>query len=121
MIKLISTFIVLSIFSIFQDKSELTGKWVDEQKSVSYEFKSDGTIEFEQNGMSAVVTEYTLEAGNPMKAKLTMRQGPMSMTIPALIKIVDSETLWIEQFAPGQDPSEFSNRPHQIHVLKKVK
>lgn len=105
-------FIVLLCFqfSTAQDNPKLEGKWVDEKRKISYNFKSDGSMVFEQNGIPVFVNEVTLEAGDPFKAQFMMRQGGNSLTIPALIKVVNEETLWIEQFAPGQTPTTFSNR-----------
>lgn len=112
--------IALLFFTSVQDKTQLVGKWVDEERNISYEFEADNTIIFEQQGISVLVTSYTLTEGNPMQAVFTMEQGAVTMDIPAVIQIVDEETLWIEQFAPGTTPTNFSDRPYQKHILKKV-
>lgn len=104
-----------------QDSISFEGKWENTRNKISYEFKSNGKVIFEQNGIPVYVNEVTFEAGDPIKARFTLKQGNMTLIIPALIKVIDEETIWIEQFAPGENPTEFSQRDHMKHVLKKTK
>ena len=99
-----------------QDKSSLHGKWVSINKVVSYDFKKDGSIIYEQNGYLTLVNSFTLEKGVPMKASFKLRNGSNEVIIPALMQRVHQDTLIIEQFTPGKKPEQFTDGQFK-HVL----
>lgn len=100
-------------------RDQLSGSWKNEGQQVEYHFQEDGHLEFVQNGMSVMVNEYSLEEGEELhKLVFTMSMGPQTMEIPALLKVVSKDEIWIEQFAPGVTlPDAFSEEAYKKHVL----
>lgn len=104
----------------------LVGTWQNEQYKVSYTFRKDGSVIFDQGVTSTFVNSYSLdESKTPIWLDFKIAQGGASMMIPALIEFIDENTIKIEQFPPyGEHPVEFSkddgNGIVSRHVLKKV-
>lgn len=120
-------FSLLLLAGYAQDTSfDFTGKWEDKKLNMIYEFNPDGSIMFYQSGNGVLISSYTLDTSyEPAWIDFTIKQGSMMMEIYGLLKIVDAETIWIEQFGPaGDHPTVFSDPEgdgkYKIHVLKKV-
>jgi hypothetical protein len=110
-----------------QDQSiDLTGKWENTKKDIYYEFKPDSSASFSQSGYPVFINKYSLDlTRDPGWIDFTMEMGPTTLVIEGLIKIIDDNNIWIEQFGPhGAHPTEFSTEEkgniHKIHVLKRV-
>lgn len=132
MIKFFSGFVFFGLFFISHFSAlgqgasvELEGKWVDKKMQVSYEFKADSSCWFEQAGYPVFIKSYTADVSqDPVWLEFTMSQGAMTINIPAILKVVDENTIWIEQLIPGAEyRSEFStqdeNGNNSVHVLKR--
>ena len=102
-----AVFLLFTSFSISQDL-DLTGSWEDERLQIVYRFEDDENLYFSQQGYG-VFAKYELESSyEPYRMELIMRNGPQEVRIPALLKVIDENTIWIEQFPPGHTPVEFT-------------
>lgn len=123
---LLGLFFFINGLSAQNGSLNLSGKWEDSQKMISYEFNPDSTIMFYQNGQGVLISSYTVDTSkDPMWIDFTIKLGNQSMNIMSLLKTIDSNTMWIEQGSSfGEHPTEFSDiktdGKHKIHVLKKV-
>jgi len=119
-------FAVCSAF-VFQPKDEfsLEGKWVDSELQIEYEFKDNKTVYFSQMGYR-VTAKYKLDkTKSPYWLDFAMETGGQALEMPGLLKIVDENTIWIEQFRPHiVHPKKFSkdsvSRERSIHILKRA-
>lgn len=108
--KLKAIVILLLCFSTkaIAQEVNLDGAWHNQKAQIVYEFKADNQLYFSQMGY-VVAAGYTLDTSvNPHRMDLVITQGGQKMTIPALIEIVDEQTIIIEQFSPYSKPTEFS-------------
>lgn len=100
------------------------GEWENKQFQVEYRFTEDGNAYFAQGGFGQNM-EYSLDTTKtPIWLDFKMSQGNYTATIPALLKIVDKNTIWIEQFSSSsKHPTEFSENGATVnkkHVLTRV-
>ncbi len=99
------------------------GFWEDSKNKVTYEFNSDSSVLFYQSGQGVSVDSYSLDmTKDPGWIDFTIVAGSNEMVIQSLIKIVDANTIWIEQGPPvGPHPTQFSDPEEsmmvRIHVL----
>ena len=106
-----------------ENTTDLIGFWEDSKNKITYEFKPDSSIMFYQSGQGVFVNSYTLDmTKDPGWIDFTIGNGNRKMVIQSLIKIIDKNTIWIEQGAPvGPHPTAFSNPDEsgmvRIHVL----
>ena len=117
-------FLFVSLVAFGSDP-ELLGKWENKKYQVSYLFKADSSIVFEQMGYPVFVDRYSLDTTKkPQLLIMTVKQGPREVQIPALVEFVDAKTIKIEQFAPYNNPTHFSEEAdggiNKVHVLTRV-
>lgn len=120
-------FFTFHISGYTQDISlRLNGKWEDENLNMIYELNPDGTIMFYQSGNGVLINSYTLDLSkDPAWIDFTIQMGSQKMVIMSLLKVIDENTIWIEQGSSyGDHPTEFSDPntegKYKIHILKKV-
>lgn len=118
---LILFFVVIA--SSAQDITILLGDWQDEKNQVSYKFNEDNSCIFDQMGYPMFIENVIINnTKEPIWIDFTLKQGGQELTIPGLLKIIDEDTIWIEQFPPlSKHPVDFSpDETSKIHRLKKV-
>ncbi len=115
-------------FNAFSQSEELSikGKWVDKEMQVEYNFTSNTKASFSQMGYGMSVS-YKIDFSKPTYwIDFTMQRGGNKMKIPGLLRVINKDTIWIEQFAPySKHPTHFSkdfiSRSRTIHVLVRNK
>jgi uncharacterized protein (TIGR03067 family) len=113
----------------FAQNSKLTGTWqgVDEKKQTgAVEFK-EKTLIFNFNGQISSPCSYKADfTKNPVWMDIVMKNDSKSMTMYALVKFIDGNTIKWEMF-PGATarPTKFSSASNEVNsttiILKKVK
>mgnify|MGYP005992097295 CR=1 FL=1 len=102
----------------------LIGKWIDKELNVEYNFSSDTEALFSQMGYGMPVSYKIDFSKSPFWIDFTLQRGKMKL--PGLLRIINKDTIWIEQFPPfKKHPTEFSkdfkSKSRKIHVLVRVK
>ena len=126
--KILITFtLLLSINSFCQSKEvDLTGKWEDKQLQVEYNFSSNDKAYFSQMGYGMSISYKVDFSKSPLWIDFTLQRGGKKMKMPGLLKVINKDTIWIEQFPPfTKHPIKFSkdftSRTRKIHVLVRKK
>jgi hypothetical protein len=122
---LLMIFLNVSVFS--QSKEiEIKGKWVDKELQVEYDFLSSTKASFSQMGYGMSVSYNVDFSKSPFWIDFTLQRGGEKMKMPGLLRVINKDTIWIEQFSPlAQHPTKFSkdfiSRTRTIHVLVRKK
>ena len=93
---------------------------------VEYDFTSNTKAYFSQMGYGMSVS-YTIDFSKPIYwIDFTLQRAGQKMKMPGLLKILNKDTIWIEQFPPySEHPTKFSkdftSRTRKIHVLVRKK
>ena len=120
-----TVFFHLNAFSQIKE-IDIKGKWVDKELQVEYTFANNGIANFSQMGYGMTVA-YKIDASKfPYWIDFTLKRGGNKMKMPGLLKVINKDTIWIEQFTPySKHPKEFSkdfiSRTRKIHVLVRKK
>lgn len=120
--------ICLLSYSAFSQSSEinLKGKWFDKDLQVEYNFSSNTKASFSQMGYGMPVSYIIDFSKSPFWIDFTLQRGSNKMKMPGLLRVIDKNTIWIEQFPPyAKHPTEFSkdfkSKARKIHVLVRTK
>ena len=120
--------ISLISFTVFSQSNEinLKGKWVDKDLQVEYNFSSNSKASFSQMGYGMPVSYKVDFSKSPFWIDFTLQRGGNKMKMPGLLRVIDKDTIWIEQFPPyAKHPTEFSkdfkSKARKIHVLVRAK
>lgn len=115
-------------FSAFCQSSEinLKGKWIDKDLQVEYNFSSSTKASFSQMGYGMPVSYKVDFSKSPFWIDFTLQRGSNKMKMPGLLRVINKDTIWIEQFPPyAKHPTEFSedfkSKARKIHVLVRAK
>lgn len=108
------------------DEINLKGEWKDKDLQVEYRFSDDTKAYFSQMGYGMSVTYKVDFSKTPFWIDFTMQRGEIKVKIPGLLRIINKDTIWIEQFPPyAKHPVEFSkdfkSKTRTIHVLVRNK
>ena len=115
-------------FNTFSQLKEidLKGKWVDKEMQVEYNFSGNSKASFSQMGYGMSVS-YKIDFSKfPYWIDFTLQRGGNKLIMPGLLKVINKDTIWIEQFPPySKHPTKFSkdftSRTRKIHVLVRKK
>lgn len=120
--------ICLLSYSAFSQSSEinLKGKWIDKDLQVEYNFSSNTKASFSQMGYGMPVSFIIDFSKSPFWIDFTLQRGSNKMKMPGLLRVIDKNTIWIEQFPSfAKHPTEFSkdfkSKARKIHVLVRTK
>lgn len=126
--QLLTVFVCLMSIAAFSqtEKINLQGEWEDKQMKVKYHFSSDTKAYFSQMGYGMSVSYKIDETISPHWIDFTLERGGQKMKMPGLLRIINKDTIWIEQFPPySKHPTKFSkdfkSRTRKIHVLVRKK
>ena len=115
-------------FSIYSQSIDvnLKGKWVDKEMQVEYNFSNNAKASFSQMGYGMSVSYNVDFSKFPFWIDFTMQRGSNKVKIPGLLRVINKDTIWIEQFPPyAKHPTEFSedfkSKARKIHVLVRAK
>ena len=126
----LSLTLFLSLYSLSTfsqtEKIDLKGKWEDKQMKVEYHFSTDTKAYFSQMGYGMSVSYKIDQTISPFWIDFTLDRGGQKMKMPGLLRIINKDTIWIEQFPPySKHPTKFSkdfkSRTRKIHVLVRKK
>lgn len=123
--------IIITVFTCFNTFSQsnglnLKGKWLDKQLQVEYEFTNEKDAFFSQMGYGMPISYKLDYTQSPFWIDFTLKRGGKEVKIPGLIRVINKDTIWIEQFPPfSKHPTKFSkdftSRTRKIHVLVRKK
>ena len=120
-IKLLLVLFCLPLFSFAQD-IDLKGQWKNEKLDITYQFFSASKGYFIQQ-IAGTPFDYTIKTDTePYRMDMTVKSGAQELLIPALLKVVDENTIWIEQFTPMSNPTAFTegeDAKNRVHILKR--
>lgn len=129
--KITTTLLVILYFisiSVSSQSSEinLKGKWIDKELKVEYNFSSNSEASFSQMGYGMPVTYKVDFSKSPFWIDFTLQRGSNKLKMPGLLRIINKDTIWIEQFPPfSKHPTAFSkdfkSKSRKIHVLVRTK
>ena len=131
-IKIIAQVLVITVclfsFNGFSQSHEinLKGKWIDKDLQVEYNFSSNTNASFSQMGYGMSVSYKVDFSKSPFWIDFTLQRGGNKLKMPGLLRVINKDTIWIEQFAPlTNHPTEFSkdfkSKARKIHVLVRAK
>lgn len=106
------TIILMAFLGLFSSASlaqdvDLMGTWENEQMSIVYKF-SDDSMYFQQQTFGSWF-DYKMDTSQePYSLEITLSYAGQVQIIPALLKVVDQDHIWIEQFPPGIEPTGFT-------------
>jgi len=108
------------------EEINITGKWEDKELHVEYDFSSTNTASFSQMGYGMSVSYEVDFSKSPYWIDFTLQRAGNKMKMLGLLRIINKDTIWIEQFSPGsKHPTKFSkdfiSRTRKIHVLVRKK
>ncbi|AOW19623.1 hypothetical protein [Urechidicola croceus] len=117
---IIASLLLFSLSKIPTDlKTDLIGTWEDSRLKITYEFRENGSVFFNQNDTGVFVQEYIIDDS---KSPIWIDFQIQGMKIPGLLKVIDENTIWIEQFPPYPNhPTKFSEDETMasMHILKR--
>ncbi len=130
--KKIALLAVLMIFLVpvyaFSQSKEINikGKWEDKELQVEYNFSSTTKASFSQMGYGMSVFYEVDFSKSPYWIDFTLQRAGNKMKMLGLLRIINKDTIWIEQFSPhSKHPTKFSkdftSRTRKIHVLVRKK
>ena len=115
-------------FNAFSQSEEINikGKWIDKELKVEYYFSSNDKANFSQMGYGMALSYKVDFSKSPFWIDFTMQRGGNKLKMPGLLRVINKDTIWIEQFAPySKHPTQFSkdfiSRSRTIHVLVRKK
>ncbi len=122
---LITCLFCINAFSQFKE-IDLEGKWTDKELQVEYSFSKNAKAYFSQMGYGMSVSYKVDFSQSPFWIDFTLERAGKEIKIPGLLRVVNKDTIWIEQFPPSSNhPTKFSNdfasRARSIHVLVRKK
>lgn len=119
---------LLFSFSAFSQSKEIDikGKWIDKEMQVEYNFSSNSKASFSQMGYGMSVSYKVDFSKSPYWIDFTLQRGGNKLKMPGLLRVINKDTIWIEQFPPySEHPTKFSkdftSRTRKIHVLVRKK
>ncbi|BDD12556.1 hypothetical protein FUAX_49880 (plasmid) [Fulvitalea axinellae] len=103
------------------NKVNLIGTWENQEQKVTYEFKPDSSVIFSVGSQSAFINSFTVDYTKfPFWVDFVMKHGPRQMILPGLLKVLDEDTIQIEQFHSSPNhPVSFSEKG--FHILNRKK
>lgn len=126
--QLLVILLMLQCFNAFSQSKELNikGKWVDKEMNVEYNFSSNSKASFSQMGYGMSVTYKVDFSKSPYWIDFTLERAGNKMKMPGLLRMINKDTIWIEQFPPySKHPTvfskDFTSRTRKIHVLVRKK
>ena len=118
--------LAIALFSLcsyaqFKDIN-ISGKWEDKEMKVEYNFSTKDKAYFSQMGYGMPLSYKVDITKSPYWIDFTIERGGNKIKIPGLLRIIDKDTIWIEQFPPySKHTTEFSedfkSKSRKIHVL----
>ncbi len=124
---LLTTLALVVCVNVFSQKNTaLKGKWIDKQLQVEYEFSNNKNAYFSQMGYGMPVYYKVDYTQSPFWIDFTLKRAGKEIKIPGLLRVINKDTIWIEQFPPlEKHPTKFSkdftSRTRKIHVLVRKK
>jgi len=122
---LIAFLVPMNTFSQLEEIN-IKGKWEDKELQVEYNFSSTTEARFSQMGYGMSVSYEVDFSKSPYWIDFTLLRGGSKMKMFGLLRILNKDTIWIEQFSPHlKHPTKFSkdfiSRTRKIHVLVRKK
>jgi hypothetical protein len=126
--QLLLLLIFLFSFNAFSQLKEvdIKGKWIDKEMQVEYNFSTNSKASFSQMGYGMSVSYKVDFSKSPYWIDFTLQRGGNKIKMPGLLRVINKDTIWIEQFPPYSiHPTKFSkdftSRTRKIHVLVRKK
>lgn len=93
----------------------MTGTWTNSSAfPTEYDFRDNGTVYFAQAGFSSMMKYHLDESKNPIWIDFETTRGKNTVVIPGLMKIIQQDTIIIEQFSPTSNhPTWFTPAEEQ--------
>ena len=125
---LLVTIALLLNFTMFSQSKEvdIRGEWEDKEMNVEYNFSSNTKASFSQMGYGMSVSYKIDFSKSPYWIDFTLERAGNKMKMPGLLRIINTNTIWIEQFPmhskhPTKFSKDFTSRTRKIHVLVRKK
>ncbi len=119
---------LLLSFNMFSQSKEvdIRGEWEDKEMNVEYNFSSNTKASFSQMGYGMSFSYVVDFSKSPYWIDFTIERAGNKMKMPGLLRIINTDTIWIEQFAahskhPTKFSKDFTSRTRKIHVLVRKK
>jgi len=105
---------------------DIKGKWEDKELQVEYDFSSSTKARFSQMGYGMSVSYVVDFSKSPYWIDFTLQRGGDKMKMLGLLRVINTDTIWIEQFPslskhPTKFSKDFISRTRKIHVLVRQK
>ncbi|WP_347174894.1 hypothetical protein [Polaribacter uvawellassae] len=122
---LITCLFSINAFSQFKE-IDLEGKWTDKELQVEYDFSKNAKAYFSQMGYGMSVSYKVDFSQSPFWIDFTLERAGREIKIPGLLRVIDKDTIWIEQFPPSSNhpvkfSKDFTSRARSIHILVREK